>query len=306
MPWFYVDDGFSDSKPVLNMPDRYRLAACGLWTLAGSWSAKEETDGFVPDAKLRQLGARPPILAALVDSGSLSAPLCARVEGGIQFNSWGKWQKTRAELNEKRRTDAERQRRWREEHPDENAPRKVKGRNAVTSDDTETSRCDTDASNGVTNSVSNGVTPTRLAPDASRARARGPDPTRPDPSSSGDFEGGSHVSSSPPNDAPPPPCNRHPNGYDHDEPCRACGQIRKYDEQHAGERAIELQRAIDQQRLHAQAAINACRICDTDGHILMPDLLGDSTHHTTCPHDADEIERAKAEILAARTEMAAQ
>jgi hypothetical protein len=40
VPWFYVDDGFSDSKPVLNMPDRHRLAACGLWVLAGSWSAK--------------------------------------------------------------------------------------------------------------------------------------------------------------------------------------------------------------------------------------------------------------------------
>src|ERR1700742_1294424 len=67
MPWFYVDDGFSDSKPVLNMPDRHRLAACGLWVLAGSWSAKEELDGFVPNSKLRQLGVRPPILAALTE-----------------------------------------------------------------------------------------------------------------------------------------------------------------------------------------------------------------------------------------------
>ena len=29
MPWFYVDDGFSDSKPVMDMPARHRLAACG-------------------------------------------------------------------------------------------------------------------------------------------------------------------------------------------------------------------------------------------------------------------------------------
>jgi hypothetical protein len=181
MPWFYVDDGFSDSKPVLDMPDRYRLAACGLWTLAGSWSAKEELDGFVPDSKLKTLGARPPILAALTEPGPMSAPLCVRVEGGIQFNSWGKWQKTRADLKEKRREDAERQRAWREAHPDAKKPSKVRGRNALTSADANSSQRDMPVTEDVTDSVTNAVTEDVSRCDASRAPACGPDPTRPDP-----------------------------------------------------------------------------------------------------------------------------
>lgn len=181
MPWFYVDDGFSDSKPVLNMPDRYRLAACGLWVLGGSWSAKEELDGFVPDSKLRQLGVRPPILAALTEPGPMSSPLCERVEGGIQFNSWGKWQKTRAELNAKRREDAERQRLWREANPDAKPTRKPKGRNAVSSTNDDASQCDTPVTDSVTNTVTDdGVTDVSRC-DPTRAQARGPDPTRPDP-----------------------------------------------------------------------------------------------------------------------------
>jgi len=163
MPWFYVDDGFSDSKPVLNLPERHRLACIGLWTLAGSWSAKEELDGFVPDSKLRQLGAKPRLVDALCEPGPLSAPLWTRVEGGIRFNSWEKWQKTRAELAEKRRKDAERQRAHRS--------RKNKGRNAVTSTDVDVSRRDTDVTNG-------GVTHALVTRDP-HARAHRPDPTRP-------------------------------------------------------------------------------------------------------------------------------
>lgn len=180
MPWFYVDDGFSDSKPVLNMPDRHRLAACGLWVLGGSWSAKEELDGFVPNSKLRQLGARPPILAALTEPGPMSAPLCEKLPTGIQFNSWGKWQKTRADLNEKRREDAERQRAWREAHPDAKPVRKVRGRNALASTDDGVSQRDTPVTNDVTNSVTAVVSDDVSQRDLARTGAR-PDPTRPDP-----------------------------------------------------------------------------------------------------------------------------
>lgn len=168
MPWFYVDDGFSDSKPVLNMPDRHRLAACGLWVLSGSWSAKEESDGFVPDSKLRQLGARQSLIDVLTENGPLSAPLCTKVSGGIQFKGWEKWQKTREELIEKRRDAAERQRKSR--------ANKRKGRNALIGDDAAPSQRDT--------SDSDTVTPDDSHESVTRdphARARRPDPTRPDP-----------------------------------------------------------------------------------------------------------------------------
>lgn len=302
MPWFYVDDGFSDSKPVLNMPDRHRLAACGLWVLAGSWSAKEELDGFVPTSKLRQLGARPTIIAALTDPGRMSAPLCDRVDGGIQFNSWEKWQKTRAELHEKRLEDAARQRAWREQHPDGKKPQKLKGRNAVTSTDPEKSQRDTAVTNAVTNNVTNAVTNTRVTTDASRARARRPDPTRPDPSSNEDFGGEPHPS----NDTTPPPCPRHPNGYNHDQPCRPCQRLREHDETQTTQQAREHQYAQDQARLTQQAAINACTHCDPQGLVNMPDLIGDGTHPTQCPHNPQQIHQARQQILATRQEMANQ
>jgi hypothetical protein len=180
MPWFYVDDGFSDSKPVLNMPDRHRLAACGLWVLAGSWSAKEELDGFVPNSKLRQLGARPTIISALTENGPMFAPLCVKTSAGIQFNSWEKWQKTRAELAEKRREDAERQRVWRAAHPEAKPMTKTKGRNTVTSIYTDKSQRDTSVTDTVTNNVTEPVSDDVSQCDLARAGAR-PDPTRPDP-----------------------------------------------------------------------------------------------------------------------------
>ena len=191
MPWFYVDDGFSDSKPVLNMPDRYRLGACGLWVLAGSWSAKEELDGFVPDAKLRQLGARPPIVAALTDPGAMSAPLCTRVSGGIQFNSWEKWQPTKAELEaervenaRKREADAERKRAERaakNEADPERPRRRRKGRNAVTSaNGHQPPVVDADRSTNCPNGHQPDVTRDSRAHAGARLDPTRPDPTRPE------------------------------------------------------------------------------------------------------------------------------
>ena len=45
MPWFIVDDGFHAHKKTV----RAGVGAIGLWTLAGSWSADQLTDGWIPD-----------------------------------------------------------------------------------------------------------------------------------------------------------------------------------------------------------------------------------------------------------------
>lgn len=231
MPWFYVDDGFSDSKPVMDMPDRYRLAACGLWVLAGSWSAKEELDGFVPLSKLRQIGARPAIIAALTEPGPMSAPLCTKVSGGIQFNAWEKWQPTKAELEaerienaRKREADAERKRAERlAKEGISSAPsrRRRKGRSAVTSADLDTA-----------------VEPSDLCPSGhvadvqrdSRARAGARlDPTRPDPtrpSLSVETLGGGVASGDA--HAPRPQCPEHQENSN--TPCPDCRRRREWDE----------------------------------------------------------------------------
>lgn len=105
MPWFNVDDGFSNSKPVLKIPRRYRCAAIGLWTLAGSWSAKELTDGYIPEHCIEEFSATTALADMLV-----RADLWKRVEGGWQFEGWSKWQKTKERVLAYREREAEKKR----------------------------------------------------------------------------------------------------------------------------------------------------------------------------------------------------
>lgn len=108
MPWFNVDDGFANSRPVLRIPRRYRCAALGLWTLAGSWSAKELTDGLIPDHAIEEFASSPAMAEQLVRAG-----LWRRVEGGWQFENWAKYQKTKEQVYAFRAAEAERKRRQR-------------------------------------------------------------------------------------------------------------------------------------------------------------------------------------------------
>lgn len=123
MPHFFVDDAFSDSKEVLSMPPRHRLAAVGLWTLCGAWSMSKLTDGFIPNEALDRLGGRRAIIVALCESS-----LWERVSGGIRFTNWAKWQRTREQVESYRAWDSERKRNRRRTISD-----------AVTSVDSETS-----------------------------------------------------------------------------------------------------------------------------------------------------------------------
>lgn len=110
MPHFFVDDAFSDSKEVMAIPARHRLAAVGLWTLCGSWSANKLTDGFVPDEVLKRLGGRPVLVDALVTL----AGLWTRESDGIRFANWSKWQRTREQVVSYREAQAEKKQRQRE------------------------------------------------------------------------------------------------------------------------------------------------------------------------------------------------
>jgi hypothetical protein len=116
MAWFKVDDGFTNSKPVLRIPRRYRLQAVGLWTMAGTWSAKEETDGFIPEYVLEELCGTSGIAGQLVQAGlweivngSSSNPVGIVSASskdphlpGWVYRNWSKYQPTKAELEENR------------------------------------------------------------------------------------------------------------------------------------------------------------------------------------------------------------
>lgn len=147
--WFKVDDGFYSSQKVLSIPRTQRLAAVGLWTMAGNWAGRELSNGVVPAFVLEELGATPRLRQALVNARLwLDHP-----EGGIEFKNWAEFQPTREQVEDERRKTAERQAKWRAKHREETG--------------------DTTVSHGVTNGDVD-----RDSPVSNAAPTR-PDPTRP-------------------------------------------------------------------------------------------------------------------------------
>lgn len=129
---FFVDDEFSNSKEVLAIPRRHRLAAVGLWTLAGSWSANKLTDGEVPGEVLKELGATPAVVAALVDS----AGLWERHASGIRFLNWAKWQRTRDAVKAYRQREREKKQNQRNGRKTTPEPETTSGNTKVSPRDT--------------------------------------------------------------------------------------------------------------------------------------------------------------------------
>ena len=157
MAWFKVDDKLHDHPKAW----RAGVPAMGLWSLAGSWSADNLSDGFVPeyvaarwDRSYRRLAAR------LVDAGFWDP---AEREGvsGWQFHDWNApgMQPTSEQVKARRAEAAERQRRARE------AARARRDAERTNNDVTQMSQRDSRRDSRTGHSVSHGP----------------PDPTRPDP-----------------------------------------------------------------------------------------------------------------------------
>jgi hypothetical protein len=139
MVWFNVDDGFMSSAKILSIPRARRIPAAGVWTLMGTWCARNLTDGFVPKYALDELPGASKFVPNLV-----SSRLWSEVEGGWQFNKWSLYQRTREQVLKERAANAARQQHYRDK------------RNGV--------------SNGATNaSVTDVVTPSVTAPIPSHA-----------------------------------------------------------------------------------------------------------------------------------------
>ncbi|MCS4277926.1 hypothetical protein M2390_003142 [Mycetocola sp. BIGb0189] len=117
MAWFKVDDGLHASRKLLSIPRTVRLSALGLWTIAGSWSAHEELDGFVPDFMVKEWGGTPRLVKALVDAG-----LWEVVEGGNRFGKWAEYQPTRADLDAARESERLRKAEYRRRKKGESVP----------------------------------------------------------------------------------------------------------------------------------------------------------------------------------------
>lgn len=110
MTWFKVDDHLhAHRKAVLAGTE-----AMGLWVLAGSWSAAEESDGWVPGYMLARLaGGNADQLAERLVTAGLWHPDEHDGVTGYRFHQWAEHQPTRAQLEAKREAQRERMRRVR-------------------------------------------------------------------------------------------------------------------------------------------------------------------------------------------------
>jgi hypothetical protein len=127
MPWFKVDDGFHAHRKVAKL-GHDDSDAITLWTLAGSWSADQLTDGWVPEYVAARLDRDYERRAAALVRVGLWEEAEQDGEKGWQFHGWSEPGRnlTAEQVNAERAATAERQRRFRN---------KVKGteeRNAVT------------------------------------------------------------------------------------------------------------------------------------------------------------------------------
>jgi len=246
MAWFKVDDGFANSKPVLRIPRRYRAQAVGLWTLAGTWCAKEETDGFVPDYVLEECCGTTAIAKQLVTCG-----LWEEVEGGYQFVGWAKYNPTKEQLTARRSEEAE---------------RKQAARNAAAEK---------------RQAAQTGSRPQNVRPDTSRSpqNVRGasalPDPTRPDPTPYRVTKGGG-VTSVDANQ--PPPCSKHPENSD--QPCAACRKRRLWEESEAERLAAD---ELYARRVAKERAEN-CPVCHGTNVIEIGDNRVRKCDHAAVSH----------------------
>ena len=106
MTWFKVDDNLAFHAKVVQAGN----AAMGLWVRAGSWSAQQLTDGFIPDHIVTTIGNRGQA-ARLVAAG-----LWVREDDGYRFHQWNEdgRQPTRATVEKERSEARERMRKARE------------------------------------------------------------------------------------------------------------------------------------------------------------------------------------------------
>jgi len=110
MAWFRVDDHLYSHPKWIALPKGARA----LWTAAGSWSAGQLLDGYVPSAALAVLDGTRREAAALVAVG-----MWVEEPGGWRFHDWQDFQPTKSAVVQRRTRDAERLRKWREQRDSE-------------------------------------------------------------------------------------------------------------------------------------------------------------------------------------------
>lgn len=166
MTWFRIDDGLHKHRKRIRAGLTMEgFAALGLWTIAGSWSSDELTDGWIPDDVVDYLA--PGIgqqLAERLEYAGLWERVTRDGEKGWQFHDWTDHQPTREQVLAERAAAALRQKRARERAKERRDKEGQEGQEQAAS------RRDSRVTNAETHG---GVTPAVTVPPTR------PDPTRP-------------------------------------------------------------------------------------------------------------------------------
>ena len=115
MPWFKIDDKHHDHKKTRKAlrgarGKRRDASAMGLWELAGSWSADNLQDGFVPTDELFRWDDDWEALAARLVGAGYWEPMTRDGEEGFHFINWDEHQPMKADVEAKREAARERMR----------------------------------------------------------------------------------------------------------------------------------------------------------------------------------------------------
>lgn len=210
MTWVKLDDQFPINRKVGVLPDN----AFRLHVEAICWCARNRTDGVVSREDLphvTRIGKPARLVTVLVQRGLWHEPgqpcpsegCAAPAQNGWVIHDYLAYNPSKERLGRERELNAERQRRWRDQHKPKD--------------------------DGVTRRVTNGVT------------NGAPVPTRPVPSGGSSTSVGSDRARES-TEPPPPRCQEHLTNPTQ-EPCRACGDARKSREAWEAEKARRLANA---------------------------------------------------------------
>jgi hypothetical protein len=103
--WFKCDDQLFSNPKIMDAWTQ-EGAAMGLWIIAGTWSASQELDGFVPDYMIRMWAKNGDDLAAVLEAVGLWNRDAE--SNGWWFHDFLDYNPSSAELREKRGKEAER------------------------------------------------------------------------------------------------------------------------------------------------------------------------------------------------------
>lgn len=114
--WFKVDDGLHKHRKRVRVGVNLEgFAAMGLWSVAGSWSADELTDGWIPDDVVDYLApAVGQELAKRLESAGLWHRVTRDGDAGWQFHDWTDQNPTKEQVLAERAAAATRQKRARD------------------------------------------------------------------------------------------------------------------------------------------------------------------------------------------------